>query len=148
MNNYKIDVPNPCPMSFRRLQNADFQCSSCNKKIIDFRNVDPEQIREKYRNTNVCGIFNSDQLQKRTFSLNYKIKFAILTFVAILGVNVKPLSAQDSKSHPKQTEAQKIAEKENKIQDKKALKKEYKWYQRRNKSNKKTVHRFTGCPSF
>lgn len=149
--NKLIDLHSPCPMSLKSIENNSFQCKSCNKQILDLRNKSPEEIRREFKGTNICGIFNENQIQKRTFSFSYRLRFTLLTIIAYFGFNVKPIIAQSELKHetqnehtftvspekPKQTEAQNEEKKQKR-----------KNFFRARKNKKVKQFRFTGCPSF
>lgn len=146
-----IDIPNPCPMRIKSIENNSFNCRGCTKKILDLRGKSPDEIRREFKGTSICGIFNESQVLKRNFSFSYRLRFAMLTVIALFGFNVKPIIAQSeikqesqnehtftvSPQKPQQTEAQKEEKKE---------KRKNRFTRRKNKKLKEV--RFLGCPSF
>lgn len=148
MEKYKIDIPSPCPMSLNRIQNSGYNCGSCAKKIIDCRGMKAEEIRDKYAGKNICGIFDTAEVKKRDFSIWYKVRFAFLTIVAVVGINVKPIQAQNQSKSPRMTEAQRLEKRKEKEIKKSIDKTTRNWFRRRNKIEKKTEFRTIGCPSF
>jgi len=150
-----VKIENPCPMTIARLKNGDhFSCSSCNKTIIDFRDKSNTEIIKSVSAKKVCGIFDSTQVSTPEFSINYKFVFKLLTVLAFLGVNVKPLSAQSKKSETV-SESSRLTKRPEKIiaqmpavlpapatQQKATKHKKYFW------QKKKKSYRVTGCPSF
>ena len=91
-----IRIDNPCPMTLARVTNSDgtFFCDSCNNTIVDFRDKTTEEIIELIGSRKMCGIFNDTQLNQPKYSMKYKLNYALLTGLAILGFNVSPIQAQ------------------------------------------------------
>lgn len=110
MNAPKIN--NPCPMTLARVTQGDgtFYCNACSNSIVDFRDKSIDEIKEIIAGRKVCGIFNNDQLSQPKFSLAYKLRYAALTFIAIIGFNVKPMNAQ-SEPMAKDTSTNKVCTK-------------------------------------
>jgi len=67
----KIEVPNPCFEPWDKMQSIDGRkyCGSCEKHVTDFsRFTDQELISYfKNRNTESCGRFRKDQLQRELY---------------------------------------------------------------------------------
>ena len=61
--NSQLRVENPCPMLLSRMSAGDgcFECKSCKKEVIDFRNKSSEEIKD-LSTPETCGIFTLDQL--------------------------------------------------------------------------------------
>lgn len=93
-----LRIDNPCPMTLARVSSSDgtFYCDNCQNSIIDFRDKSNDEIIQLISSKKACGIFNDDQLVQPQYSLLYKIRFAVLTLVAVLGFNVHPIQAQVS----------------------------------------------------
>lgn len=93
--NSQLRVENPCPMLLSRMSTGDgcFECKSCKKEVIDFRNKSSEEIKD-LSTPETCGIFTIDQLpgqQKMGFSR--KAVFYALAFCSFLGFNITPVQA-------------------------------------------------------
>jgi hypothetical protein len=98
MSSPKINIPNPCPMSLNRVKSGDtFFCNSCDKKIIDFRDKSAEEIITYFKTGTSCGIYYSHQVTTSNYSFKNKFLYKVLTVLAVLGLNVKPLGAQTKK---------------------------------------------------
>ena len=94
-NRPQIKINNPCPMTLGRLKNGDeFDCKSCNTKIVDFRGKTTNEIIQVISKKKTCGIFNNSQVIVPRFSLSSNLIFKILTILAFIGFNVKPINAQ------------------------------------------------------
>lgn len=95
MQNKKVFIENPCPMKLNGTSNPEeYYCKSCKQSIIDFRQKTNDEIIEHLSKNKACGIFNKDQIQTKHKSFRYQFIFKILTLVALIGFNVKPISAQ------------------------------------------------------
>jgi hypothetical protein len=100
MSIQKINLQNPCPMTLNRMKSGDtFFCKSCDKKIVDFREKTTEEIMHYFSNStgSGCGIFKRSQVNVSEYSFRNKILYKLLTILAVLGLNVKPLEAQTKK---------------------------------------------------
>ena len=89
-------IRNPCPMTLKNVSNSDgsFFCGSCSNDIIDFREKSLAEIKQIIGSEKRCGIFNETQVNEPKVSTRYKIHFTVLTLIAFLGFNVKPIKAQ------------------------------------------------------
>lgn len=149
----ELKVERPCPMTLERMKHAGgFWCKSCNKSIIDFREMSADGIVANIGGKQVCGIFNCDQVKTGKLSRPHNLLFKLLTALAFIGFNVKPLNAQERK--PKNDEG-KFQEQsfdsvkhveESKKQDSavKTPPAKKKWWFRK----KKHTYRVIGTPSF
>jgi hypothetical protein len=98
MKNAKPHISDPCPMTLSRMKSGDsFFCKSCDKKIVDFRNKTTEEIISYFKNGTGYGIFYEDQVTTSTYSFKNKFLYKLLTVLALLGLNVRPLNAQSKK---------------------------------------------------
>lgn len=65
---HKVNLAQPCSVNLEnavKTENGVF-CGSCNKDIIDFSFLDPEEIKHvllKGNDSKPCGIFSSNQLE-------------------------------------------------------------------------------------
>jgi hypothetical protein len=150
MNSLKIN--NPCPMTLARVTQGDgtFYCNACSNSIVDFTDKSIDEIKEIIAGKKVCGIFTNDQLNQPKFSLRYKFHYALLTLIAVVGFNVKPINAQ-SELVAKDTSTNKICPK---IQSKSEIKNER---QRKINARRREINRrlhprrrrhVMGCPDF
>lgn len=157
--NNPIRIDAPCPMLLQRMTKDEngYFCSSCSKKLMDFRDRSEQEIRSAITE-NTCGIFYTSQIQKTKQSFKKQFLFYCLTVCSFLGFNVKPLRAETSISNtipvkvnsevrasytPEKklvasTEKPADDEKKKQRQTKRKMKKLY-------KKNAKTI---MGCPSF
>jgi hypothetical protein len=99
LSNLKIE--NPCPMLLGRMKGektSDYYCNSCEKTIVDLRDLSDEEVLAKLTEGISCGIFYEDQLrgqgQVRQYSWMNKAAFYGLMFFSWVGFNVAPLQAQ------------------------------------------------------
>lgn len=95
-----MEIKHPCPMSLNRMDETEngFFCSTCNKEVIDFRNMSIEEIKASLA-TGGCGLFNTDQLtNQRTYKPIYRLAFTLLTCLSFIGFSVKPLKAQTTQT--------------------------------------------------
>lgn len=165
LSNLKIE--NPCPMLLGRLKGegaANYYCNSCEKTIVDFRELSDQEVFAKLQEGTSCGIFYDDQLkgQKQVRRYNWMEKaafYALMTF-SWVGFNVAPLQAQvnTSKSEKEKTYAMpkeasdkgvepmqtvKTISKE-KSKEEPVVKKEKKKYKRRRYRRRRRI----GCPQW
>jgi hypothetical protein len=82
----------PCKKSFSELRAEGFHCSSCNKKLVDFRNRSTEEINATIRNSEqkVCGVFDSRQFASKVSHLpigplGMKVGMSLLGILGFLG---------------------------------------------------------------
>jgi hypothetical protein len=152
-NKPQIKINNPCPMTMGRLKNGrEFACNSCNTIIVDFRGKTTNEIIQVISKKKTCGIFNDSQVIVPKFSLSSNLLFKILTILAFIGFNVKPINAQtteirkDSISFQKQknTLNKKTEINESSSDTSKIKLRKKKWWRRK----RKTEYRTIGCPSF
>ncbi len=100
----QLKIEQPCPMTLGRIKNGDhFYCKSCNNTIVDFRDKSMDEIVQSLSKQSTCGIFNDDQIVKPSFSFTTTLLFKFLTFLAVSGFNVKPLSAQTTSQTTRDT---------------------------------------------
>lgn len=99
LSNLKIE--NPCPMLIGRMKgdkSDHYYCNSCEKKIVDFRDLSDQEVVAKLQEGTSCGIFYEDQLQGqrqvRRYNWMEKAAFYALMFFSWVGINVAPLQAQ------------------------------------------------------
>ena len=99
----KIEVPNPCFEPWDKMQSTDGgkYCGSCAKHVTDFSGfTDQELIRYfKNRNTESCGRFRKDQLQRElhpTFIQKGTLKPRNYWLAAFLGFTGLTLQGQTS----------------------------------------------------
>ena len=71
-------------------------CGSCDRHIMDFSKQTNQEILDiiKKNQSEVCGIFNADQVAIPQHSLLYQAKYSLLVLFSIVGFNVTPLKAQ------------------------------------------------------
>ena len=155
----KPHIENPCPMILARIKkDGDFYCKSCSKEIIDFRDKSNEEIIANSKE-GVCGIYNEDQVTTTKYGFRKRFLFQLLTVFSFIGLNVKPLQAQET---PKKTEPIKVAKDTIRepvigkikidpkrdtllLTDPDETKPKKKWFRRKKKNVK---GRTIGCPSF
>jgi hypothetical protein len=100
VNSQKPHIENPCPMILARIKkDGDFYCKSCSKEIIDFRNKSNEEIISQSKDGS-CGIYNEDQVTKTHYGIRKRFLFQLLTIFSFIGLNVKPLQAQETPKKP------------------------------------------------
>jgi len=99
LSNLKIE--NPCPMLLGRLKgdaSNNYYCNSCEKTIVDFRDLSNEEALSKLKEGISCGIFYEDQLkgqeQIRPYNWIERATFYSFMFFSWVGFNVGPLQAQ------------------------------------------------------
>ncbi|MBL4649605.1 MAG: hypothetical protein JKY03_07730 [Aureispira sp.] len=99
LSNLKIE--NPCPMLLGRLkgeESGNYYCNSCEKTIVDFRDLSDQEVFAKLQEGTSCGIFYEDQLkgqrQVRRYNWMKKAAFYALMTFSWVGFNVAPLQAQ------------------------------------------------------
>jgi hypothetical protein len=99
LSNLKIE--NPCPMLLGRLKGEEsdnYYCNSCEKTIVDFRDLSDQEVFAKLQEGTSCGIFYEDQLkgqrQVRRYNWMEKAAFYALMTFSWVGFNVAPLQAQ------------------------------------------------------
>ena len=98
-------INNSCPMANFRIDdnNGVRHCGSCNRTIIDFSNMSPQEIANHFTNNKTaCGIFNSDQVIVPNHGFAYQAKYSLLVLISVIGFNVSPLKAQNTQ-HPTDT---------------------------------------------
>lgn len=159
----QLRIEAPCPMFGSRMKptkNGKL-CSTCKEEVIDFTNYTTEEIIHflKNRKGATCGTFKEEQLtgQKELyFSTSYKLRFALLTFVAFLGFNVSPIQAQHSDSSVVKTTT---PIKENTVESSVSESEDVSDNDKKNTKRRKRIRLFrrrvpkgrirvTGCPSF
>ncbi len=69
MNTYKILIPKPCTEDWGKMTQTKNgkTCASCNKVVIDFSNMNDQEIMEillKNKGKRVCGNFFNTQIEK------------------------------------------------------------------------------------
>lgn len=152
MNSSKLPkIQNPCPMTVARVtQGGDqFYCNACSNTIVDFRDKSVDEIKEIIAGNKVCGIFTAEQLNQPKFSFKYMLYYAVLSLIAVVGFNVKPMHAQ-SELAPKDTSTNKVCLKTQTKSEKKN--------KRAKKINSRKIRRYEilhprrkrimGCPDF
>ncbi len=93
----KIRIEHPCPMVLSKMKTEDgFYCKSCAKNIVDFRGKSQTEIKREFKE-NQCGIFDEQIVSTPTFGFKYKFLFKTLTLLSLIGFNIKPLYAQETK---------------------------------------------------
>lgn len=68
MSNYKINIPKPCTEDWDKMTQTEKgrHCASCNKVVIDFSNMNDQEIISillKNRNKKICGNFYNTQIE-------------------------------------------------------------------------------------
>lgn len=167
LSNLKIEKP--CPMLLGRLKgdaSDNYYCNSCEKTIVDFRDLSDQEVFAKLQEGTSCGIFYDDQLkgqrQVRRYNWMEKAAFYALMTFSWVGFNVAPLQAQVNTSTsekekmyalPKEAsdkgvepmDAVKMVSKENEKKES-VVKKEKKKVKRRRFRRRR--NRRMGCPTF
>lgn len=152
-NQPQIKIDNPCPMTLGRMKDGNnFSCKSCNQTLTDFRDKATEEIIKVISVKKTCGIFNDDQVIVPEFSFTNNLIFKVLTVLAIIGFNVKPLNAQtnqtrqDSSSIQKQKidPDKKTESKVNSSDTSQVKTRKKKWWRKKRRPNYRTI----GTPSF
>lgn len=93
----KIRIQHPCPMVLSKMKTENgYYCNSCAKKIVDFRGKTEVEIMNKLEEGQ-CGIYDKQTVSTPTFGFKYKFLFKTLTLLSLIGFNVKPLYAQETK---------------------------------------------------
>ena len=159
LNPQKPHIENPCPMILARIKKeGDFYCKSCSKEIIDFRDKSNEEIIANSKN-GVCGIYNENQVTTTHYGFRKRFLFQLLTVLSFIGLNVKPLQAQET---PKKTEPINLSNDSIQkpeigriaidpkrdtllITENDKVKPKKKWFRRKKKNVKGST---IGCPSF
>lgn len=147
-----LQLSNPCPMATGSLNHESerLYCIGCKKSIVDFRNMPLDEVKDYLRvNTSACGIFTSEQVTVPRKSIVYRFRFFMLTVVALLGFNVKPVAAQ-SDQMKKDTATLEMCYEEDDSKSNSEIKedepsiKEHKYTKRWKRRNKTLL----GCPDF
>ena len=89
----KLQLNNPCPISINRLSKNGYDCTSCNKKVTDFRNQSLNEVKNNIKKGE-CGIFDEEHIAPQKRRKSYLFLFKILTILSFLGINVQPINAQ------------------------------------------------------
>jgi hypothetical protein len=164
-----LKIENPCPMLLGRLKGEasdNYYCNSCEKTIVDFRDLSDQEVFAKLQEGMSCGIFYEDQLkgqgQVRRYNWMEKAAFYALMTFSWVGFNVTPLQAQANTptsekekryAMPKEASdkgvepmaAVKTVSKE-KSKEEPVVKKEKKKIKRRR--FRRLRNRWTGCPAW
>lgn len=68
--NFNLSINKPCSENFNQFNKTEAGgfCGSCEKEVIDFRNMTPNEIMNHFKNNEgkTCGIFNTPQLKTYT----------------------------------------------------------------------------------
>lgn len=106
-----IKIPNPCSQrfdNFSKTEKGGF-CRSCQKEVIDFRTMSPNEISNYFLNNpgKSCGIFKSNQLTPSEI-FHRKAKFSsflTLGLVGFLGISFPGLAQTPPSSSMEQAPA-------------------------------------------
>ena len=102
-----ISISNPCSEKFNQFKQTTTGglCNSCQKEVIDFRQMSDEQLTNYFKNkqSNTCGYFETSQLKgniKMTkFKDTQKFKFLRIAALAIFSLmSLHTIQAQDKVS--------------------------------------------------
>ncbi len=114
MKNTKITVPTPCHEKWSEMTPTEKGrfCSACQKNVRDFTlSSDREIASYLSENTNVCGRFRDDQLNREIFVSQDKSKFWTFAASGILGILSTAIQAQEQpKSQSEKMVGQKLGE--------------------------------------
>ncbi len=107
----KISIPEPCSKKWNEMQDAgrDKFCDTCSKKVVNFKDLSPEEVLEKLAatKTRVCGRFGKQQLAEINTSirstkprppLQKAVQFGLGIFLA---ANIGCVSTQHAKTPAK-----------------------------------------------
>lgn len=79
----------PCKFQARDFEqrNGEHYCAQCSKQIVDFRSASVEEIQQASTEKDICGIFNTDQIDYNTLQLSIlpQQRFRLSIF-GILGI--------------------------------------------------------------
>lgn len=91
----KLHLNSPCPVVINRLKKDgnNFNCSSCNKKVTDYRNQSLAEVKSSIKKGE-CGIFDEEHITPIKKSISYHFLFKVLTILSFIGFNVQPINAQ------------------------------------------------------
>ena len=68
--NFNLNISEPCSENFNQFKKTEAGgfCNSCEKEVVDFRNMTPNEIMNYFKNNQgkTCGIFNKPQLKTYT----------------------------------------------------------------------------------
>ncbi|TBN06354.1 hypothetical protein EYD45_00260 [Hyunsoonleella flava] len=105
--NFSISIQNPCSerfSGFEKTASGGF-CKSCEKEVIDFRNMTDMQVKQvlKQKADNTCGYFRKGQLHKKSTAMETRrrsmLKFIKAAAIAVLAFNTfQNVEAQDKNS--------------------------------------------------
>jgi len=119
-NQFSLRINKPCLENynlFKPTLNGGF-CGSCQKEVIDFSKMNPQEIMRFFKNNqavDICGKFNSNQLKNETDNSNSRKRYSFWS-----GIGLACLSIFSFNTSQAQTEVtQKASEKTIKNQDKK-----------------------------
>lgn len=86
-NNF-ISIPKPCTQDWQKMsviEKGRF-CTTCQKNVIDFTNLSDRQIENiLHNNKNICGRFNSSQLDRELIVPKQKGSFWIAAATGAIG---------------------------------------------------------------
>lgn len=87
MENFKISVPSPCHENWDKMrpEKEGRYCNSCDKIVVDFTKMSPDEIKQYFFNLNgrkVCGHFRNSQVKEQEvhFLLKWKDEFRTIQF--------------------------------------------------------------------
>ena len=112
-NQFSLEIDKPCSENFNQFtptSNGGF-CGSCQKEVIDFSKMNPEEIMNYFKNRSdedTCGKFNADQL--KTYSednrLSKKYRFWSglgLACLSLFSFNSMQAQTETVKENPQKT---------------------------------------------
>ncbi|MCD0480470.1 hypothetical protein LPB90_18680 [Chryseobacterium sp. LC2016-29] len=83
----KLNIPNPCFENWNEMTSSDKGkfCQVCSKTVRDFTNSSDEELYEEIKsNSNICGSFRNNQLNRNiALSVLGKIALGLITTVGI-----------------------------------------------------------------
>lgn len=104
-----MHIKQPCPVSTNHLipkGNNCFHCKNCNKTVIDFTALSQHEL-EKQLEKDVCGIFRTDQLDKKSvFSWKKHLLFTLFTIISFFGGKIAPVQASELRDSTTGTQVQ------------------------------------------
>jgi hypothetical protein len=101
-NNIRITIPEPCHENWLEMTPSEKGrfCSNCQRNVIDFTKASDREILTAYtKNNNLCGRFNSTQLNRKITTPKEKNSFwmmAAASVITFLGLGNQSIKAQET----------------------------------------------------
>ena len=103
---FNLTINKPCSEKFNEFQKTSTGgfCNSCQKEVVDFRNMSDEQLIAYFKNRKekTCGYFKDSQLKEYSYKLRPqsapKFKYLRIAGLAIFSmISLNTIQAQDKK---------------------------------------------------